>query len=254
MVPRIVVLDLWACGKRALKALPPSLTGLTLLVSVCMMRTPSQQSVLIRRSAGVMTNQTRIIASIIGTAFLSIALLAQNSPPGAQVGKADIAGLPAERGIYYHAANRWVALQFNIVMPVVEERAVALQILNLGSDHAVSEIPGAHAGLQIREETQPTFYLRGITPTELYLVRAAPNVDSRELWMPISGNFAKWAHFRARDIANIHLQTVATDVMTVQPVAKLKPGEYILASVFEPGAHWIRLAYGFGLTAGRSEK
>lgn len=75
-------------------------------------------------------------------------------------------------------------------------------------------------------------------------------VEDRELLMPISRHFQEWAHFRAEDVANVELQAVAEDVITIKPLADLKSGEYVLASVFDPGGHWIRLAYDFGLTSG----
>jgi hypothetical protein len=131
---------------------------------------------------------------------------------------------------------------------------VAFQILNAGSDHAIAEMPGPHAGVQISNDTRPTFYLRGIAPTQLYLVRAVPKVEYRELRMPISRNFREWAHFRAEDIPDIELQPAAADVVTVKPLADLKPGEYALASIIEPGSHWIRIGYDFGLAAGRTRE
>jgi hypothetical protein len=189
-----------------------------------------------------MTSQTwiRISSSIACATLLAVPLLPQGNPSGAQPGNPDIAGLPAAGGIYYRAASGWVALPFTVLMPFEEGRSVALQILNVGSDHAI--------------EAMPTFYLRGVTPTQLYLVRAVPKVEYRELRMAISSHFREWAHFRAEDIANIELQSVAADVVTVKPLAGLKPGEYALASVTEPGSHWIRLGYDFGLAAGGTRK
>jgi hypothetical protein len=130
---------------------------------------------------------------------------------------------------------------------------VALEVLNVGSDHAIEVMPGAHAGVQIGNNQRPTFYLRGVTPAQLYLVRAVTKVEHRELIMPISRNFQEWARYRAKDVTNMELQSVTVDVMTVKPLADLKPGEYVLASAFEPGAYWIRLGYDFGLIAGSTE-
>jgi hypothetical protein len=53
-------------------------------------------------------------------------------------------------------------------------------------------------------------------------------------------------------VTNMELQSVTVDVMTVKPLADLKPGEYVLASAFELGTYWIRLGYDFGLIAGRT--
>jgi hypothetical protein len=201
-----------------------------------------------------MTNQIWICSSIAFATLFGVALVAQDNPPAAQAGNADIAALPAGRGIYYHAVNGWVALQLTVLMPFTQGKAVILEILNVGSDHAIAAIPGAHAGVQIGNDTRPTFYLRGIRPTQMNMVRAVTKAESRELLMPISRNFQEWAQFRPADVANIELQAVSADVVTVKPLADLKPGEYVLASVFEPGARWIRLGYDFGLLGGRAER
>lgn len=200
-----------------------------------------------------MTSQIWMSSSIACAALFGAALVAQDKPPGAQL-TPDIAGLPRSRGIYLHAGNGWVALQRTVLMPFTEGKPAILEILNLGSEHAVATIPGAHADVQIDNNTRPTFYLRGITPTQMYLVRAVTKVEYRELLMPISGNFQEWAQFRPADIANIELQAVAADVVTVKPLADLNSGEYVLAPVFEPGSRWIRLGYEFGLTAGHAGK
>src|SRR5277367_2361191 len=148
-----------------------------------------------------MTSQIWIGSTIACVTLFGVALVAQDNPPQAQVGNADIAGLPAARGIYFHTANGWVALQLTVLMPFTEGKAAILEILNLGSDHAIAAIPGAHAGVQIANDTRPTLYLRGIKPTQMYLVRAVTKVEYRELLMPISGNFQEWGQFRPADIA-----------------------------------------------------
>jgi hypothetical protein len=187
-----------------------------------------------------MTRQTCISFLLACATFFAGTSLAQENPA--------IAGLPAARGIYYHAAQGWVALSSTLLMPFFAGRAAALEILNVGSDHAVAEMPGRRADVQIGSDTRPTFYLRGITSSELYLVRAKSKADYRELWMPTSRHFREWAHYRAKDIAELDLQPLAPDVVAVKPRADLKAGEYALASVFEPGDRWIRLGYDFGLT------
>lgn len=204
-----------------------------------------------REVTAVMTNPGWISIPIACFALFAVTLPVQESQLQAQTGNADITGLPAGRGIYYHAAPGWVALQSTVLMPFSEDVRV-LDILSLGPTHAVAEIPGPHAALQIGS-TRPTFYARGISVAELYLVRGAPKADYRELRMPIGRNFEEWAHFRAKDVTGIVTQRVAVDVVTVKPRTDLKPGEYALASVFDPGDRWIRLGYEFGLTAGRTE-
>lgn len=197
----------------------------------------------------MMTNRALIILSsvcLFMVCAIPAVLPAQQNPPGTQPGNVDLTGLPAARGIYYHAAPGWVALQSTLLVPFSDGSRV-LDFLNLGSTHSIAEIPGPHAAVQIGNP-RPTFYLRGITPSELYLVRSISKADYRELWMSNSRNFRDWAHFRAEDVAGVDTQMVAADVVTVQPRASLKPGEYALASVFEPGERWIRLGYDFGLT------
>lgn len=189
---------------------------------------------------------------ILCATLLAAASLAQGQPMPAQAGNADIAGLPAARGIYYHAAHEWIGLPFTVLMPFPDGKGLLLEVLNLGSDHAISEMPGSHAGVQIGNDARPAFYLRGIEPADLYLVRAIHKRGYRELRMPISSDFREWAHFRSEDVADIELREVGANVVTVKPRTGLKPGEYVIATPFESGARWIRLGYGFGLGAGRA--
>ncbi len=191
---------------------------------------------------------------IICAMLLAAASLAQDQPRPTLAGKADIAGLPAGRGIYYHAAHEWIGLPFTILMPFVHGKGIVMEVLNVGSEHSISEMPGSYAAVQIGNDARPTFYLRGISPADLYLVRAIRKAGYRELRMPISRDFQEWAHFRTEDLADIELQEVAPDVVMVKPRAQLKPGEYAIATPFEPGARWMRLGYGFGLSAGRTGK
>ncbi len=195
-----------------------------------------------------MTSRTSIVSSIACATLLAIVSLAQDNPAGAQPGNPDIASLPAGRGVYYRASGGWVALSPTSLMPLMEGRAVALDILNVGSDHAGAQMPGPHAIVQIND-ARPTFYMRGIPVSELYLVRAVLKPSYRELRMPISGHFWEWAHFREKDLAEIDLQAVGNGVVTVKPRAGLKPGEYALATLFD-SERWIRLGYDFGLLAG----
>jgi hypothetical protein len=192
----------------------------------------------------------RHLIRIICATLLAAASLAQEQPRPAQAGNADIAGLPAGRGIYYHAAHGWIGLPFTVLMPFDDGKGILMEVLNLGSNHAISEMPGSYANVQIANDARPTFYLRGIAAADLYLVRAKRKAGYRELRMPISGEFREWAHFRSEDVADVELQEVAADVVTVKPRTQLTPGEYAIATLFEPGARWIRFGYDFGLIAG----
>jgi hypothetical protein len=195
----------------------------------------------------MMTSQTFIAASIACVALLGVALIAQDSPPPAQPSNLDLTGIPASRGIYYHAADEWVALSHTVLMPFDKEKSVALQILNVGSDHAAAQMPGPHSGVQIGNDARPTFYLHGISPADVYLVRAVTKADYRELPMPISRHFGEWAHFRAKDVTEVEIQAVNGDVVAIKPRADLKPGEYALASAAGSGDRWIRLGFDFGI-------
>jgi hypothetical protein len=191
--------------------------------------------------------QTSIAAAIGCATLLTVALPAQDNAPPTPSGNMDITGIPPARGIYYRAANQWVVLSPQVLMPFWEGRAEALEILNVGSDHAIAEIPGSHSGVQIGNDARPTFYLHGISPADVYLVRAATKADYRELWMPVSRHFREWAHFRAKDVTPVEIQAMNGDIVAIRPSADLKPGEYALASVFEPGERWIRLGFDFGI-------
>jgi hypothetical protein len=191
-----------------------------------------------------MTGRTLIASSIACAAFVSFALLAQDNPPP---GNTDLTGIPGPRGIYFHGAAEWVALTPTVLMPFMEGRAVALEILNVGSDHTITELPGSHASVQIGNVSRPTFYLHGISPADVHVVRAVTKVGYRELRMPVSRHFREWAHFDAKDVTDVQITAVDGDIVVIRPTADLKPGEYALASTFEPGDRWILLGFDFGI-------
>jgi hypothetical protein len=138
------------------------------------------------------------------------------------------------------------------MMPFAEGNSPALEVLNVGARHTVAELPGSHAGIQIGNDSRPTFYLHGIPTADLYLVRAVGREDYREVKMPISRHFRRWAHFHDQDVTPLDILPMGGDVIAVRPHANLAPGEYALASQFEPGDRWIRLGYDFGLVGARS--
>ena len=190
-----------------------------------------------------MINRRWIHFSIACSALIGAALLAQNTPQA----QPDITGLPQARGVYYHASNEWVSLPYTVLMPFAEGKNAALEVLNVGSDHTVAEIPGPRAAVQIGNDPRPIFYLHDISPSNLYLVRAISKQDYREIRMPISIHFRRWAHFRDQDITALEVQPRGGDVVTVRPHTDLRPGEYALASVVQPGYYWIRLGFDFGV-------
>jgi hypothetical protein len=194
-----------------------------------------------------MTRQTCILSSIAFATVFAVATLAQDNPPPAPSASMDITGIPASRGVYYRANDEWVSLSHTVLMPFWEGRSTALEILNVGSDHTVSELPGSHAGVQIGNDARPTFYLHGISPADVYLVRAVTKEDYRELRMPVSRHFNEWAHYRGKDVMDFQIQGVNGDIVAIKPRVDLKPGEYALSSVFEAGERWVRLGFDFGI-------
>jgi hypothetical protein len=196
-------------------------------------------------------SQKLFASSVACTMLLGVALIAQdNPPPATSSAEMDLTGIPSPRGIYYRAGGQWVILSSTVLMPFAEGRGMALEILNVGSDRTVAEIPGAHSGVQIGSDTRPTFYLHGISPADVYLVRAATKANYREVRMPVSRHFREWAHFNPKDVTDVEVEAVNGDVVAIRPSTDLKPGEYALASAFEPGAQWVRLGFDFGIAGG----
>jgi hypothetical protein len=193
-----------------------------------------------------MTNRTFAVSLLACATLLAVSLPAQNAAPSSP-GNMDITGIPAPRGIYYRDASGWVSLSPTVLMPFWDGKAAALEILNVGSDHTVSELPGRHAGVQIGNDTRPTFYLHDISPADLYLVRAVQKDDYREVQMRISRHFWEWAHFRPQDLTDFDIQGVNGDVVAIRPSADLKPGEYTLAVPSGRDYRWLRLGFDFGI-------
>lgn len=179
--------------------------------------------------------------------LLGARLLAQDNPPQAQPARMDLTGIPAPRGVYYRTSSGWVALSPRVLMPLWDERAVALQVLNVGSDHTVTQIPRRHSGIQISSDFRPTFYLHGIDPADLYLVRAVSKADYREVRMEASRHFWEWVHFRDKDVTDFEIEGVNGDIVAIKPISNLRPGEYTLASVMGHDYLWLRLGFDFGI-------
>jgi hypothetical protein len=190
-----------------------------------------------------LTTRKFLASSIACATLLTVALIAQDTPPG----NMDLTGIPESRGIYYRSAGDWVTLQNTVLMPLWEGRGAALEILNVGSDHTVAQMPGSHATVQIGNDPRPTFYLHGISPADVYLVRATTKADYREVRMAVSRHFWEWAHYQAKDVTDFEILGVNGDVVTIRPSADLKPGEYALASNFTSGDHWVKIGFDFGI-------
>jgi hypothetical protein len=187
---------------------------------------------------------TRILLSIACVASFTAVLPAQDAIPAAGL---DLTGFHGGRGVYYRSASDWVPLSSTVLMPFWDGRPLGMAILNVGSDRAVSEIPGPHSVIQIANDPRPTFYLHGVNASDLYLVRVSSKDDYRELRMPVSRHYRKWAHFRADDVAEVAVTGINGDIVSIQPTSALKPGEYALATTFEQGEYWLRLGFDFGI-------
>ncbi len=195
----------------------------------------------------MMTSRTFIATSTACATLLGVALIAEDNPPPTAPANINLAGIPSARGIYYRASNEWVTLSHTVLMPFDEQRSVALEVLNVGSDHAEADIPGRHSMIQIGNDSRPTFYLHGISPQNLYLIHMVPKYDYREIVMPISRHFKEWAHYRDKDLTDLGILAVNGDIVAIKPTTNLRPGEYALATPFDPSARWLRLGFDFGI-------
>ncbi len=172
---------------------------------------------------------------ILALALASIAT-AQNVPDG----------LPWTRGVYLRAGSEWVGLPPNTLMPMRE--GTARWLLGFGQSDAVAEMPGPHALVQIGN-TKPTFYLRGIPPSNgIYLLRSEQRDDYRRIRMPMSHDFRQFAHFRSQDMVDLDMRALGGDVYSATPRADLRPGEYTIVSVFEQNIRQVRASFEFGVT------
>jgi len=181
-----------------------------------------------------------LIASSMACAILTTGLMAQ------ETGGIDVTGIPSGRGVYLRNAGGWVALNSTVMMPFWRGRDVALDILNVGTDHTTSEIPGSHSGVQI-PDTRPTLYLHDIGVAELYLVHLASKSDYREVRQRVSRHFGEWAHFRPEEVAEIEVVGINGDVIAIRPSSGLKAGEYAVTVGGQPGYEWLRMGFDFGI-------
>ena len=179
--------------------------------------------------------------------MLAVSLVAQNNPPATP----DISNIPAPRGVYYHATSGWISLAPKVLMPLFDERHLALEILNVGSDHTLTHLAGRRAGVQIGNDARPTFYLHGIDPGDLYLVHFESRHAYREARMTTSRHFWDWTHYRNEDVTDFEIAAVNGDVVAIRPAADLKPGEYVLASGLGEGYQSLQMGFDFGILGGQ---
>ncbi len=194
-----------------------------------------------------MTSRTVLACSILCALMLTGAAVAQENPAAASSQELDINGIPPARGVYYRGAAGWVALSPNVMMPFWDERAIALQVLNVGSDHTVTQFPGRHAGIQIASDSRPTFYLHGISPADLFIVHVKSKGAYREIRMHASGYFWDFVNFHDKDVTDFGIEGVNGDVIAIKPVTALQPGEYAVAALAGRTYQWLRLGFDFGI-------
>jgi hypothetical protein len=177
----------------------------------------------------------RLLASCI----LLSAVLAAQSP------QADISGIPESRGVYYHAPSGWIGLPAN---PLLGFREGSTRwLLGVGGGDAIAEIPGPHSQVQL-PSSRPIFHLRGYSGANaLYLVREIEKLDYREIRMPYTRDFHNFTRFRAQDMVELDLASAGDGILTLTPKTDLKPGEYAIVSMAEPGMLGIRLSFDFGV-------
>jgi hypothetical protein len=177
----------------------------------------------------------RLLASCI----LLSAVLAAQSP------QADISGMPESRGVYYHAPSGWIGLPAN---PLLGFREGSTRwLLGVGGGDAIAEIPGPHSQVQL-PSSRPIFHLRGYSGANaLYLVRETEKLDYREIRMPYTRDFHNFTRFRAQDMVELDLASAGDGILTLTPKTDLKPGEYAIVSMAEPGMLGIRLSFDFGV-------
>jgi hypothetical protein len=163
----------------------------------------------------------------------------------------DISGIPAPRGVYYHAASGWVSLTPTVLLPFDDGRPVALEVLNVGSDHTTAQLPGSRSAARIGNDSRPVFYLHDISPDDMHLMRATRKYDRREVRMHISRYFREWAHAQDKDVTDFDIVAVNGDVVVIRPSADLKPGEYVLAALMGPEYRWLKLGFDFSLVGAK---
>ncbi len=177
--------------------------------------------------------------------FLGILLL-----PGllaAQSTQADVTGIPESDGVYYHAPSGWVGLPANSLVPF--EGGNVRWLLSLGRSPAIAELSGPRAAVQV-PSSRPIFHLRGFSPNNaIYLVRATPKDDYREIRMSVVGDWHEFARFRAQDLVDFNLTSSGDGITTLTPKADVKAGEYAIVSQYQPEMRGIRISFDFGVTA-----
>lgn len=183
------------------------------------------------------------------TAGILDTMLAAAALPKRVLPSTTVPGLPADRGVYYHAGERWVDLPSILVWPHINTTWRGTTAI----EDRRYVIAGAEAGLRVREAT-PSFYLRGMDPHQSWhLVRLDTKRDYRE-WRTAPADVLRFARSiepaQAR-APELQSRMVAQDVFELHPASALEPGQYALTMLM-PGQHWVVVAYEFAVPGGQS--
>ena len=183
--------------------------------------------------------KTWLSSVLILAASAAIPLLAQQAPPG----------VPAERGIYYRSSDsEWIPLPRTILLPLNE--GDARSIFGLGAQRTSSQLSGAHALIRTGTSPRPTFYVRRFSPfTGLYLVRSQVRDNYRAVTQLVSRHPFDSPRFRKGDLIDTEVRLLTGDLVSLQPRADLKPGEYVIIAPADADFRWIDFGYSFGVPA-----
>lgn len=175
------------------------------------------------------------------------AMLATETFPKRVMPSTAIPGLPAERGLYYRAGNRWVDLPSVVIWPEINRNWRGMTLTE--DRHYV--IAGAGAGLRVREPT-PAFYVRGMSPRRVWqLVRLDTKKKSRE-WRTVPAEVFRSAwSIGQREVRapELEFRAVAHDLFELRPATALEPGQYAI-TMLVPGQRWLVEAYEFAVAEG----
>jgi hypothetical protein len=153
-----------------------------------------------------------------------------------------VPGLPGSAGVFYKAPSGWVTLGSFLLWPPLYSGWNAFS--RRSHEHDVT-LAASHADLQI-SEPQPTFYLRKPASDGWRVVRLESRDDRRLLRLVSGGDFFAKDKFPASEAREVQIASVTGQVFTLQPVAPLESGEYLLCSEV-PGGATLNVCYGFGV-------
>jgi hypothetical protein len=188
------------------------------------------------------------IRTILGCAILTgigAAWMSAQQPASS----AAVAGLPAEKGVYYRADANWQTLPRTLLWPYTQSSW--RWILSVGSRRYVAQLPGEHSSMQVRD-ARPTFYIRGLAGNlSPRLVRFSPGRAMRSLPVRRTGNFFEpRVPFPEDFMRDVDVASVGNDTYSIRPRADLPAGEYAIVSSAVPDQRQTFFAFDFGVGGG----